>query len=52
MADIKLIVTFPWWVIAYLKVLTWFCITFGKEPDYEKLKDFLRKHVKVKHGKH
>ncbi len=30
-----------WWVFPYLLTLRWFCMTFGTEPDFDKIVAFI-----------
>lgn len=33
-----------WWLPVYIKTLTLFCLMMGREPDYQKVRNFLVKH--------
>lgn len=39
--------TLPWWTDGYVNVCKLFARSFGVEPDYEKVSQFIVNHAKV-----
>lgn len=46
-AAIQIEVSFKWWVVPYVHAAKLFCMTFGTEPDFDRIIGFI-----VRYGVH
>lgn len=46
--SVRIVVVFPWWCKAYIYACAWFAITFGMEPDADKIAAFICRHMRTK----
>lgn len=45
---LEIALVLPWWTGAYMNALILFCVTFGTQPDVEKIAAFLFRHSKFR----
>ena len=45
--EMKLSVTFAWWLKPYLRLLAWFCVLTGNEADLAKLEAKIKRAMRV-----
>lgn len=47
-SEIKVQISFKWWLLPYLEILCFFCGLFNSEPDYKKLEKIIQKATKTR----